>query len=703
MKQHLKQLLNHQNKRVSFFAQNMLAYLLIVTVMGSGLLIITQRSRSITTQNYLQERQFALDSSLSNLSMQITNYRSVNTALANLEQYTQAKLMTTESRDNRYHFVLGKLRKQFSYICDELVQSRNCFLYFKNSHVLIMHDLFSFDGEEYLSNLFSSTNTESILNQLNNLNYGQLILPVNVADDGASSNLLYLYRPSASHTLFGMIISPGMIYNLFKLSELPEDTVLQILSTSGELLYETQPHQVNSTYTLTSQLDSLQLIVRIDIPSSYFRALTAPVEKLLTLYVIVTLAFSLIISLAFAMQSSASIRKLLNHLHSDTSKQDMGIRNEILILDHGLRRTNAENQFLKDELSTNRELLRLNILSRLLVLEHYTRADQMQIAEHFSAYAGGARVLCIQIINDEACELGDSEIHLLTNAIHEYMPLDCLTVRMRNDLFALLMHGTSDFQTDISDRLNCIQTQLNDQNCYLCAGASAVVPMSELHTGYLHAQYAMQPFAGELVVFTPNEEPAVMHYADLSAFRSAVMDCDKDAALVLADHFGQLYSQHRWIKGAAHFILDSIATEMKLENVAYIDNEKLIQRTERMIAALVSQKGRYVSALTEMILQYLKDHYDDPSLSVDSLVNQFKISKTYLYQIFRNSFSSTPGDILEQIRMDHAQNLLLNTEMNIADIADTCGYNSSNTFLKAYKKRFNCTPTFTRSQIGETD
>ena len=140
---------------------------------------------------------------------------------------------------------------------------------------------------------------------------------------------------------------------------------------------------------------------------------------------------------------------------------------------------------------------------------------------------------------------------------------------------------------------------------------------------------------------------------------------------------------------------------MKLEDVAYVDNEKLIRRTERMIVSLESQKGRYVSALTETILQHLKEHYDDPSLSVDSLVTRFKISKTYLYQIFRNSFSSTPGDLLEQIRMDRAQHLLLNTQMNIADIASSCGYNSSNTFFKAYKKRFGCTPTATRSQIGE--
>ena len=670
--------------------------------MGSGLLLIANRSRDITIQSYLQERQFALDTSLKSLSQQITNYRSVNTALSNLEQYTQAKLMTQESRDNRYHFVLEKLRKTFSYACSELVQSQNCFIYFKNSHVLVMHDLFSFNGQDYLRNLFPAPeNAESILHQLNDLNYGQLFIPVEFSKGSALNSLLYLYRPSASHTIFGMIISPEMVYDLFKLSELPKDTVLQLLNSSDELLYASHSGSADHIFTLSSKLEGFPLTVRIEIPSSYFRHLTAPVENVLTLYVVITLSLALIISLFFAAQNVAPIRMLVSHLHGDATAQDPEIKNEIIILDRGLRRTNAENQFLRDELSTNRELLRLNILSRLLVLEHYSRADQQQITEHFSAYMNGSRVLCIQIIADETHELSDSDVYLLTNAIREYMPLDCLAVRMRNDLFALLMHDVTDFQSDVSDRLACIQTQMSSHNCYLCAGASAMIPMNELHTAYLHAQYAMQPFAEELEVFTPNAEPAVMHYADLSAFRSAVMECEKDEALALAEHFAQAYSQHRWIKGAGHFILDSVATEMKLENVAYSDKEKLRARTERVIAALEAQKGRYVSALTDTILRYLKENYADPSLSVDSLVTQFKISKTYLYQIFRSGFSATPGDMIEQIRMDNAQNLLLNTQMNIADIASACGYNSSNTFLKAYKKHFGCTPTATRSRTSD--
>ena len=80
------------------------------------------------------------------------------------------------------------------------------------------------------------------------------------------------------------------------------------------------------------------------------------------------------------------------------------------------------------------------------------------------------------------------------------------------------------------------------------------------------------------------------------------------------------------------------------------------------------------------------------------LASQVNLNKSYLVRLFKATYGKTPIQILSSLRMEKAFDLIINTNMNISEIAFECGYSSNSYFISEYKKHFNETPLKTRSK-----
>ena len=99
------------------------------------------------------------------------------------------------------------------------------------------------------------------------------------------------------------------------------------------------------------------------------------------------------------------------------------------------------------------------------------------------------------------------------------------------------------------------------------------------------------------------------------------------------------------------------------------------------------------SALLHSILQYINENLSDPDLNNQSIARQFKISEVYLRKLFNQYDSSTPRQYLLHQRMQKAMYLLINTTLNISDIAPECGFSNLYHFCRSFKQRTGFTPT----------
>ena len=65
---------------------------------------------------------------------------------------------------------------------------------------------------------------------------------------------------------------------------------------------------------------------------------------------------------------------------------------------------------------------------------------------------------------------------------------------------------------------------------------------------------------------------------------------------------------------------------------------------------------------------------------------------------FKRAFGCSPRDMMLRLRIQHAKNLLLETNLSIKEIADRSGYQRQHEFARAFRQHTGVAPTVWRAQ-----
>ncbi|MCT4597674.1 MAG: AraC family transcriptional regulator [Vallitalea sp.] len=115
----------------------------------------------------------------------------------------------------------------------------------------------------------------------------------------------------------------------------------------------------------------------------------------------------------------------------------------------------------------------------------------------------------------------------------------------------------------------------------------------------------------------------------------------------------------------------------------------IIRKSIQLFSKLnVMQHDNIISKVKE----YLNNNYDK-DLSLEMIADYVYLSPGYLSTLFKTENGITVFDYLTNVRMEKAKVVLLeNQNMKIQDIANMLGYNSSQSFIRYFKKYYNMTP-----------
>lgn len=97
------------------------------------------------------------------------------------------------------------------------------------------------------------------------------------------------------------------------------------------------------------------------------------------------------------------------------------------------------------------------------------------------------------------------------------------------------------------------------------------------------------------------------------------------------------------------------------------------------------------------VLSYIQSNYK--TVTLEKLSETFFLSKPYLSKYIKESTNTTFGDIVKQIRMDKAKNLLKGSGMTVENIAEQVGYENVEHFTRLFKKAYGITPVEFRNNI----
>ncbi len=133
--------------------------------------------------------------------------------------------------------------------------------------------------------------------------------------------------------------------------------------------------------------------------------------------------------------------------------------------------------------------------------------------------------------------------------------------------------------------------------------------------------------------------------------------------------------------------------------------ESFLELTAAVVRAGLARNTRNPSdrhcALMCRILSYIEDHYSDCELTPERIAEANGISMRYLHSLFQKSNTTVSRWIWER-RLKAAREDLLDPSMlrhSVADIAFRRGFNDAAHFSRAFKQRFNISPSKLRAKI----
>ncbi len=105
------------------------------------------------------------------------------------------------------------------------------------------------------------------------------------------------------------------------------------------------------------------------------------------------------------------------------------------------------------------------------------------------------------------------------------------------------------------------------------------------------------------------------------------------------------------------------------------------------------QKSYSTKLLTENAKKYIEDNYSDCEFSVDKICRYLGVSASYFSTIFKKETGMSFVSYLAKVRLEHAVELLNNTDEKSYYIAEQVGYLEPNYFSYVFKKQYGVSPT----------
>lgn len=97
----------------------------------------------------------------------------------------------------------------------------------------------------------------------------------------------------------------------------------------------------------------------------------------------------------------------------------------------------------------------------------------------------------------------------------------------------------------------------------------------------------------------------------------------------------------------------------------------------------------YLSRI-EKSLHYINQHLAT-SLDLEAVAKAASFSPYHFHRIFSAILNETPQNYINRQRLERAANLLVKSpSLNMTEIAFSCGFSSSSTFARSFKKHFGC-------------
>ena len=147
------------------------------------------------------------------------------------------------------------------------------------------------------------------------------------------------------------------------------------------------------------------------------------------------------------------------------------------------------------------------------------------------------------------------------------------------------------------------------------------------------------------------------------------------------------FSEYTFIPIYSELLKTAFVDEMAAQNLVM----ELIYKLNAEVCRQSYSKRKYKENVCDNALEYMKNNIQK-QITLQELADIVMLDKNYFVRLFKSTYGKTPINVLIDLRMERASDLIVNTNIPITDIAESCGYSSVSYFITEYKKHFGITP-----------
>lgn len=153
-------------------------------------------------------------------------------------------------------------------------------------------------------------------------------------------------------------------------------------------------------------------------------------------------------------------------------------------------------------------------------------------------------------------------------------------------------------------------------------------------------------------------------------------------------------------------ILDTVFRALRSKKIALPHGESEYDIRQRIMSSAPENIHREILVLInsfvrpvdnnvsiDSVIQYIKEHYHNPSLSLDMLSENFGPDSKYLSAAIKNTLGIGFHDYLTNLRVNRAKELLGSHELSLGEVLELSGFTNRQTFSRIFKKITGQTPS----------
>jgi AraC family transcriptional regulator of arabinose operon len=136
------------------------------------------------------------------------------------------------------------------------------------------------------------------------------------------------------------------------------------------------------------------------------------------------------------------------------------------------------------------------------------------------------------------------------------------------------------------------------------------------------------------------------------------------------------------------------------------DNSEMIDALVKVLCLSIDQHALKASSSSRpeqyipfQMKRYLEKHATEP-LKLEAVAARFGISVSTASHLFKQTFGQPPMRYVVDIRLALASERLLHSDMNLEDIAEASGFRSYPYFSRAFRSRYEVSPSEYRARSG---